>query len=247
MIIKCPNCLFSGRVPSYAVDSPYNARCPRCRFRFELHTLLADLDVRMLAESEPHSGPGSSSYELKAITDDLGQSDPAANRPDLWGDEQDEGAPDGSNGGRLDPVRSSFPTAAAPWKTPAPAPAVSDVPGDEPWYSRVLQVWGIVFLMWAAMIVVRSLFLLFFPGSDTTSHSAVVPSVVSVLLLVPGAAALFLLVDLGRYIRGLQPPPPRKVSTTTSSESPVALSLQSSLQSSRLWSRLFQSTPSVRS
>ena len=59
-------------------------RCPRCRFRFELHGHLADPDVVLLVESEPDDGPGSSSYELEAITDGLGRTDPAADRRDPW-------------------------------------------------------------------------------------------------------------------------------------------------------------------
>src|SRR5271157_2721045 len=88
MIIQCPNCRFSGRIPSYAMDSRYNATCPRCRFRFELHALLADRDVGMLAESELDSGPGSSSYELKAITEDLEPPQPRVNLRDPWGDDE---------------------------------------------------------------------------------------------------------------------------------------------------------------
>jgi hypothetical protein len=100
-----------------------------------------------------------------------------------------------------------------------------------------------VFLIWAAMIVARSLFLQFVPGSGPTSRSDAVSSVVSVLLLVPGAAALFLLVDLGRYIRGLRPPTPREASAPSTSAKPVSLNLRPG----RSWSRPFQATPSVRS
>src|SRR5208282_6798030 len=125
MIIQCPNCQFSGRIPSYAVDSPYNATCPRCRFRFELHALLANPVVAMLAESEQDSGPGSSSYELKAITEDLEQPQPAADRRDPWGHDQGAVAFNGNGDDRVDPARSGFSTAAAPWETPAPSLSVS--------------------------------------------------------------------------------------------------------------------------
>jgi len=243
MIIQCPSCRFSGRIPSSAVDSPHSARCPKCRFRFELNALFADPVVGMLSESELDRGPGSSSYELKAITEDLEQPQPAADRHDPWGDEQGAVPSNGSGGDRVDPARSSISTATAPWETPAPSLSVSEAARAEPWYSRVLQVWGIVFLIWAAMIVARSLFLQFVPGSGSTSRSDTVFSVVSVLLLVPGAAALFLLVDLGRYIRGLRPPPPRKARTTSS----LARTVSQSLLPSRFWNRLFQAAPSARS
>ncbi len=217
MIIQCPNCRFSGRIPSYAVDSPHNARCPKCRFRFEL---LADSVVGMFAESELDADPGSSSYELKAVTDDLGQAHSVADSRDPWENDEEAIPFNGSGDARVDPARSSLVTAAAPWETPAPSLAVSDAAGAEPWYSRVLQVWGIVFLIWAAMIVARSLFLQFVPGSGPTSRSDAVSSVVSVLLLVPGAAAFFLLVDLGRYIRGLRPPTSREASAPPLRQSP---------------------------
>ena len=218
MIIQCPNCRFSGRIPSYAVDSPHNARCPKCRFRFEL---LADSVVGMLAESELDTDPSSSSYELKAIT----ETHSVADSRDPWENDEEAIPFNGSGDARVDPARSSLSTAAAPWETPAPSLAVWDAAGAEPWYSRVLQLWGIVFLIWAAMIVARSLFLQFVPGSGPTSRSDAVSSVVSVLLLVPGAAALFLLVDLGRYIRGLRPPTSREASAPSTSAKPVSLNL----------------------
>ncbi len=243
MIIQCPNCRFSGRIPSYAVGSHYNATCPRCRFRFELHELLVDPVVGMFAESVLESGPGSSSYELKAITEDLEQPQPAADRPDPWGDDPRAVADDGNGDGRVDPAGSGYSAGAAPWETPAPSLSVLEAARAEPWYSRVLQVWGIVFLIWAAIIVARSLFLQIVPGNGPTSRSDAVSSVMSVMLLVPGAAFLFLLVDLGRYLHGLRPPPPRVVRTTSSAARTVA----QSLPPSRFWSRLFQVAPSARS
>ena len=136
-------------------------------FALSCMRLLADPVVGMLAESEPDSGPGSSSYELKAITEDLEQPHPAADHRDPWGDDPGAVPFNGSGDGRVDPARSSFSTAAAPWETPWPSLAVSEAARAEPWYSRVLQVWGIVFLIWAAMIVARSLFLQFVPGKRT--------------------------------------------------------------------------------
>ena len=142
MIIQCPNCRFSGRIPSHAVDSPHIARCPKCRFRFELLALLAGSDVGMLAESESVTGPGSSSYELKAIT----ETHSVADGRDPWENDEEAIPFNGSGDARVDPARSILSTAAAPWETPAPSLAVWDAAGAEPWYSRVLQLWGIVFL-----------------------------------------------------------------------------------------------------
>jgi hypothetical protein len=74
----------------------------------------------------------------------------------------------------------------------------------EPWYSRVLEAWGVFFLIWATIIVVRSLFFLLARTDGQAAGAEIVSSVFSVLLLVPGAAGLFLLVDVGRYIRDLR-------------------------------------------
>jgi len=104
----------------------------------------------------------------------------------------------------------------------------------------MLQVWGVVFLIWAAMIVARSVFLPFVPGSGPTNPWDAVSSVVSVLLLVPGAAALFLLVDLGRYIRGLRPQVPRFASKRSSPAGTDSMTWRS-------WTRPFPSARSARS
>src|SRR4051794_39887150 len=97
MIIECPKCQFSGRIPSYALDSPYNARCPRCRFRFELHTLLASTPDEALDDpgieglgtelGDGQAGdPGASAYELKAITEDFSAEPSAPEDLDWRGD-----------------------------------------------------------------------------------------------------------------------------------------------------------------
>jgi hypothetical protein len=61
--------------------------------------------------------------------------------------------------------------------------------------------WGIVLLIWASIIAVRHLRLMLFPGDGLPNGSEVITSVVAVLLLVLEAAGLFLLIDLGQYMR----------------------------------------------
>ena len=73
----------------------------------------------------------------------------------------------------------------------------------DPWYSRVLQAWGIFFLLWGVAILGRSVYHLVTADHFATAGRDIFWSVVSALLLVPGSAGLFLLVDLGRYIRNL--------------------------------------------
>jgi hypothetical protein len=214
MIIQCPNCGFSGRIPKYAVAVPHHARCLRCRHQFELSSLLPgkpqeDLPVpspeAAAGESDTaHGGdPGSSSYELKAITEDLATATEASEGGDPWGDQEDEVLLGGD--------ARSFPKVAG---IPAPAPGITPLPrlhlasglvhgAKDPWYSRVLQAWGIFFLIWALVILGRSVHSLLTAADFTTGGREILSSVVSILLLVPGSAGLFLLVDLGRYIRGL--------------------------------------------
>jgi hypothetical protein len=74
----------------------------------------------------------------------------------------------------------------------------------DPWYSRVLEAWGVFLLIWAAIIVGRSLLSLLARTDGQAAGNEIVSAVFSVLLLVPGAAGLFLLVDVGRYIRDLR-------------------------------------------
>jgi hypothetical protein len=223
MIIQCPNCGFPGRVPEHAIGTPHNARCPQCRYRFELDANLPELSLLAAANpnlpsphalvSNGHGDPASSSYELKAITDDVPDRAGRESAAAVWDADDDldilEPAPAASV--RRTAANSQSPDGA--WLPAAPGDGSSPVPTVtagimDPWYSQVLQVWGIVFLAWAAILLVRSLYVMVAPTEGHPSWEAnIIPTVIAVLLLVPGAAGLFLLVDLGRYIRSLRPSP----------------------------------------
>jgi hypothetical protein len=211
MIIQCPNCGFSGRVPSDAIGSQQHARCPQCRFRFDLasyepdHGFNAGMDLAsrgMFSDPEDRDvfDPASSSYELKAIPD------------------EDRGQP--LTAGTADPrneasqvPNSSAVVPAAPAEIPlrglvgqgTSVVETSAARPEDPWYALVLQVWGAVFLAWAGILMVRSVFLMVSAPADSASRADLIPTIVALLLLVPGAAGVFVLVDLGRYIRGLGP------------------------------------------
>ncbi|WP_165232445.1 hypothetical protein [Aquisphaera insulae] len=212
MIIECPKCQFSGRIPSYALETPYNARCPRCRFRFELQTLLSSTPAEALddpgidglesVDGDPRAGdPSSSAYELKAINEDFAGEESEAADEDEWRDEiRATGAVNGpvaaarraeSEGGDAAVGSSGF--LGASWSA------------TDPWYGRVLQAWAVAFLIWAALILGRSLQWMFTADAESAGPGHLVATVVSVVLLVPGSAALFLLVDLSRYLRNHTP------------------------------------------
>ncbi|MFO0891950.1 MAG: hypothetical protein U0790_22800 [Isosphaeraceae bacterium] len=239
MIIQCPKCGFSGRIPDYAIAGPHNARCPQCRYRFELGSYLADLSaddggLRSLGElngagRNGHGDPASSSYELKAISDDF-QGVTATMEPDDFPD------PDWDDLEGTDASATSRPLAKGPRAAVRSEEALSDDDPEpeadefplafagtsDPWYSRVLQVWGVVFLAWAGMLLVRSLYLMASNLTDKPGDADVIPTVVAVLLLVPGAAGLFLLVDLGRYIRSLRTATVRTTAPAPARTGPLA-------------------------
>jgi hypothetical protein len=100
-----------------------------------------------------------------------------------------------------------------------------------------------VLLIWAAAILVRSLYIMFIQSGDRPEGSnEVLSAVVSVMLLVPGAAALFLLVDFGRYIHDLRPPALSRYAERSREPEPIPVRLRLR----RFWPRPFQ-TSSVRS
>jgi hypothetical protein len=203
---------------------------------------LADPIQGALGEPPPENGPGSSSYELSAITEDFTQPRFDADARDVWTDDAVPSDDLEHGDGRIDRAMGRSVKAGQSWDSSVHPRGAREMAEREPWYSRVLQVWGIIFLVWAAVIVGRSVLVHWDPDSATTNRADPVPSVVSVLLLVPGAAGLFLLVDLGRYIRGLQPSFPSRDRTKSSFGKPALLWFWAN----RPWGRLFPTSPSAR-
>jgi hypothetical protein len=222
MMIQCPNCGFSGRIPNYAFAIPHHARCPECRHQFELGWELSGISVKKAAAtveapSDKTNGrrsddPSSSSYEIKAVTDDLGDSSSNGSAGYSWGDLQDDG--------QFEEIVQHWPVAARANASRRPESLEDEAversttgrkptrDATEPWHWRVLQGWGVFFLAWATLIAACSLYNTLFPVTPPGFRTELITAVISVLLLVPGAAGLFLLVDLARYIRGLSPTTP---------------------------------------
>jgi hypothetical protein len=219
MIIQCPNCGFSGRVPKRVFDIPHQARCKRCQHLFDLNRLV---DVVPSMPSPPswisHLDPAqanhaladassSSSYELKAITDDFGLMKEAEDPEDEWPD-RDHDPYRRAAAKLIEASRQARAPEALP-AGPRSLPQACQQPmalgsAIDPWYSRVLEAWGVFLLIWAAIIVGRSLLSLLARTDGQAAGNEIVSAVFSVSLLVPGAAGLFLLVDVGRYVRDLR-------------------------------------------
>jgi hypothetical protein len=214
MIIQCPNCGFWGKIPKYAVAIPHYARCLRCRHQFELAShltggsrnvpALASPEVAVERRDASHGDdPGSSFYELKAITADADADVAPSDVKDSWDEEADEAPADGEPGPAPGVATTNVPIPATIATLRLRMASLLVAGPADPWYSRVLQGWGIFFLVWALLIVVRSVHGLLTVTDVAAQGREMLSSVVSVLLLVPGSAGLFVLVDLGRYIRRL--------------------------------------------
>src|SRR4051794_31282790 len=192
MIIQCPNCGFSGRIPRYALTVPHLARCLRCRHEFEPGSLVPG-GTHAHAPAPPAGAdfgppgpgrggdPGSSSYELQAITDELAASVRTVEGDDPWDSEgeEDRAVPGGK--GRAFPKVAAPPDGASGITPPPRLGLVSRMlygPAD-PWYSRVLQAWGGFFLIWALAILGRSLHHLATARDFATSGREILSSVVS--------------------------------------------------------------------
>jgi hypothetical protein len=210
MIIQCPDCGFSGRIPDSALGTSHLATCPHCRFHFSLHvasSATAAVPPRVSStsvEREAFRGdPGSSSYELKAISEDSIADDQAGDTLALRS---------GLSERRLalpTPIdQKPMPSGLA--EGPEPVVAISSLAATEPivglevpdpWYAPVLEVWGIVLLIWAAVVLGRDLSGLSPSAERSQGSGQVISTVISVLLLVAGAAGLFVAVDFGRSLR----------------------------------------------
>jgi hypothetical protein len=214
MLIQCPNCGRPGRVPDDAVAIPHRARCPQCHHQFELGTIPAPVPPRYSPASGIEVGPdrrddgdvlgpGSSSYEHAAITEDFGPAWDRGEAAGLWNDGEDDPPRTGPPARDEHPGKSRRADAAPRSVPPAPAqprPGVAR-PGQGPWYGRLLDGWAILLLIWALLIVARALLILQVPGAGPPDAVEAIPSVVAALRLVGGAAGLFLLADLGRNMR----------------------------------------------
>jgi len=241
MLIQCPNCGFSGKVPKRAFEVPHQARCKRCHHHFDLSGLVSELapvasrawisGIDPAQADHVFADASSSSYELKAITDDFGLVKEADGLGDQWHDEEHDAYRraaarliEASNQTMAPEVLSATSASVAPTAQQT-MPLGSAI---DPWYSRVLEAWGVFFLIWATIIVVRSLLSLLARTDGQAAGNEIVSEVFSVLLLVPGAAGLFLLADVGRYIRDLRIHAPAAVVSRTRNAGTAPLTV-------RLW------------
>jgi hypothetical protein len=213
MIIECPVCGFSGRVPGYVAAVPHHARCPKCQHRFAIGESVAPSPAaidegprRDLRHdlTRPRLDPSSSSYEIEALTDDFDSDDDerGPHRED-WDDDwdgaiepDDEDAPAPAVKAPRLPrflLKGADSTSEPATVRERPAPTVST-----PWRFRLLEAWAILFTVWAAVIGSRAILATISRDQDLLFSTATIWPVASVVLLVSASAGLFLLIDLSR-------------------------------------------------
>lgn len=204
MIIECPQCGFSGRVPDHATLVPHQARCPKCRYRFDI----GDPDVQhpepveaVLADprhdpARPRMDPSDSSYELDPIV--VGPDDP-------WEGPWSDG-PDQPPGTTADAVLATRRPGGRPpaWAVRAFRPSTVRI--------RIFQAWAILFLAGAAAIGVRTAVAASRFDDDRFLSWDLLRPVAAIVLLVGAAALLCLSVDVSRRLARLTygPNPPSR-------------------------------------
>ncbi|WP_165248457.1 hypothetical protein [Paludisphaera soli] len=200
MIIECPNCGFSGRLPDHATLAPHQARCPKCRSRFDVGALAAQAaepsgraDLRHDL-ARPRLDPSESSYELDPLND---FADAATAWDEPWADD--------------DPIEPAAPRAATPARLVDRVPAWAFRPSV--WRIRLFQAWAVLLLLGATIIFARiAIAALTFDDARFFSDELLRP-VAAVVLLVTAAALLCLSVDVSRRLARstyapTNPPPP---------------------------------------
>jgi hypothetical protein len=208
MIIQCPSCGFSGRVPNYVAAVPHHARCPKCKFRFDLGALVSRIPESIDAPPHvelrhdlrrPRLDPSSSSYEIEALTEDFSDSD--ADRGEDWDDDWN-GSTDRDD--TFAPI--ALPIAPPPhlpksdgrFTAPPLERDASLSPVATPWHYRLFQAWAILFILWALLIGCRAVLATINRDEAFLFSKESLWPVASVVLLVTSAAGLFSLMDLSR-------------------------------------------------
>lgn len=217
MIIACPQCGFSGKVPDHAALAPHQARCPKCRCRFDI----GDPGVQIPEPAgradlrhdltRPRLDPSDSSYELDPIVDGF------------------EGVWDV-------PVGEEFEDAAEPAAVTAPAAVAGFRALDlrrapawmfwlfrpSAWRIRLFQAWALLFLVWASWIVVRTAVAASRLDDAHFFSNDLLRPIIAVVVLVSTSALLCLSVDVSRRLARLTygPHPPSAGSGTIASPSP---------------------------
>jgi hypothetical protein len=219
MIIECPTCGFTGRVPNYVAAAPYHARCPKCQDRFALGEAAEQSPVanedrarRELRHdlTRPPLDPSSSSYEIEALTDDFDsdEDEDHSSHSHDWDDdwdgeiEADDASDPAVETGRLPRFLLNRTGSTREPATGRDRPTATVA---TPWRIRLFEAWAILFIIWAALIGSRAILATISRDQDSLFSTATIWPVASVVLLVSASAGLFLLIDLSR--RFAAPPP----------------------------------------
>lgn len=201
MIIACPRCGFSGKVPDHAALAPHQARCPKCKFRFDI----GDPDVQIPEPfdraglhhnlARPRLDPSDSSYELDPIVDGF---------EGVWDvpmseefESEDDAVPSAMTGAPTLAARANWGggSRASEWVLRRLRPSV--------WRIRLFQAWAVLFLFWAGWIVVRTVIAVSRLDDAHFFSNDLLRPIVAVVVLVSTSALLCLSVDVSRRLARL--------------------------------------------
>lgn len=193
MILDCPHCGFSGRLPEHAIPTAHRARCPRCRLGF-------DIDAAASSDKAPPAGPNDSSYQLDPIVAGFDDS-----RDGEWSNDADWPRPS---------------TIGSPRPVPAAVPAgLGRFPRPGTIRIRLFQAWALAFLLAAAAIGARTVVAVVRFDDARFFSAELLHPVAAVVLLVGASALLCLSVDLGRRLARSATPAANRPSAPLASRS----------------------------
>lgn len=211
MIIECPRCGFSGRVPNYVAAVPHHARCPKCQFRFDLGELAGESTTGAGAHdlrhdlTRPRLDPSSSSYEIEAITEGFSPDDEDERGSQEW-DEDRDGVIEPDAVATTAGATSTVDHPRLAFHGEDPSAARLALLGSAPWRIRLFQSWAVLFIAWAALIGFRAVLATISRDEEFLFSMATIWPVASVVLLVTASACLFLLIDVSRRLATLADP-----------------------------------------
>jgi hypothetical protein len=199
MILECPHCGFSGRLPDHAKPTAHRARCPKCRCGFDIGDFAGDPEAPDSLDRSPLAS-SDSSYELDPIV--AGPDDPWdgpwSDGPD--GDPWDDPWPEDPGAARPPAAR---PTLAGRRLVGRPSDRIVRAFRPSMLRIRLFQAWAVAFMIAAAAIGARTAVAAWRFDDARFFSAELLRPVAAVVLLVGAAALICLSVDISRRLSWL--------------------------------------------